>query len=225
MKTNISKYYSLGLLSAFVLTASTASAATIVFGAGGTSWADLGFSDNLDTGAGGVDAVIAQDGLTFTLNVVSTATSGGEIQLMASNRHIGPATGGNVWDSADGTFIFSISVTENTSTLSSIDLKSIDLAAWNNVAETVAFTAFDDTTATIAGNVPTAGVIDYDTIGITQLSLGNIATWDFEVDVTAGDLQGVESLSFEYTTVPEPGTYALLAGCAALGFVMLRRRR
>jgi hypothetical protein len=43
-----------------------------------------------------------------------------------------------------------------------------------------------------------------------------------DVGATAGTIS-IDNLSF--TSVPEPGTYALLAGLTGLVFVMLRRRR
>ena len=70
------------------------------------------------------------------------------------------------------------------------------------------------------------------TIDIGSLSIAGVTTaGDFEyymlgfgrdVGATAGTIS-IDNLSF--TSVPEPGTYALLAGLTGLVFVMLRRRR
>ncbi|CAA6677014.1 Unannotated [Lentimonas sp. CC4] len=71
------------------------------------------------------------------------------------------------------------------------------------------------------------------TITNSALSNGTLDTFDFStpllinantnftLQATAGTI-GIEA--FTISAVPEPGTYALLSGICALGFVMLRRR-
>jgi hypothetical protein len=229
MKMN--KLTSISLISAFVLSASAASAetGTIVFG-NSNSWSSFGFSDNFDTGTGGHDAVITQDGITFTLNVISTADSGGETQI-SGNGGLIPATSGNVWENDDGTLILSLSFSESSSTLDTLKVGNLDIEAWNASNEDMNFAAFDNPTGVTidsqTSGIVTSGRVSYDDLGITQLIKGNIASWTLEIDmVDTGSVQGLDYIEFDYTyTVPEPGTYALLAGCAALGFVMLRRRR
>jgi hypothetical protein len=108
---------------------------------------------------------------------------------------------------------------------------NLDIEAWNASNEDMNFAAFDNPTGVTidsqTSGIVTSGRVSYDDLGITQLIKGNIASWTLEIDmVDTGSVQGLDYIEFDYTyTVPEPGTYALLAGCAALGFVMLRRRR
>jgi hypothetical protein len=81
----------------------------------------------------------------------------------------------------------------------------------------------------IAGN---PNIVDstflYTTNSLTQMNIADLGAWDMILENTGDNqINGIHSLTLDYTTsaVPEPGTYALLAGCAALGFVMLRRRK
>ena len=43
--------------------------------------------------------------------------------------------------------------------------------------------------------------------------------------ITWSDAADSMTLTFDVSVIPEPGTYALLGGLLALGYVMLRRRR
>ncbi len=75
---------------------------------------------------------------------------------------------------------------------------------------------------TEAGIGWTAGTGDYEVIlnlG-AAISGGNYFAWDFSMIDNAMGLQGVE-----FVAVPEPSSFAALAGLGVLGVVMLRRRR
>jgi hypothetical protein len=50
------------------------------------------------------------------------------------------------------------------------------------------------------------------------------ATWTQDVDYTI-DLGDGSADTLSLTIIPEPGTYALIGGMLALGYVMVRRRR
>lgn len=96
----------------------------------------------------------------------------------------------------------------------------------------------DGNTATVGltGAVTTAignqgtGVVGQDTLTIT---MANLSIPDYTLAFGAynrNDLDtGVSSVavlnSFEVTVIPEPGAFALLGGCFALAWVMVRRRR
>ena len=86
-------------------------------------------------------------------------------------------------------------------------------------------------------------VLNFETGSSASFTIGNIAgltTQDYwETKITAGKvtIDGFAATLADFTitddlnglgttlTIPEPGTYALLAGCFALASVMIRRRR
>ena len=185
-------------------------AGTLRYGVGGSTWGSFGIADNTDTGAGGLNLVVAQDDITFTLNVVSTADSGGELQLSGGGELI-PATGGNVWEDADGTLVFTLSISDPSSKLQSIEVGNLDVGGWNAADEDMTFTDHvpvsftkDPTTGGVSG-----GVISYGNLtGLTQLSTGNIASWSLEIDMDdIGKVSGLSYIEFNYTVTaggPDP---------------------
>jgi len=69
-------------------------------------------------------------------------------------------------------------------------------------------------TKTLSGSL----VGTYDNIGILLLM-------DQGTNNDTGDMVGFDNVRLTATVIPEPGTYALLAGCFALTAVMVRRRQ
>lgn len=199
--------HSLTLFGLTAFACNAAHAETVTFGVqpgNENTWYDFGIRDETDTGTAGLNLTNVQDGITFILNLVSTAASGGELQLKSTDGDgspLVPATGGNVWEDGDGTLIFELSVTDPLALLETIEAGNIDISGWGAADEDMAFTAFGATVTNdpTAGGV-SAGVIDYDTLGLPQLSTNNIDTWSLEIDmVDTGAVGGLDSISFNYT--------------------------
>ena len=75
--------------------------------------------------------------------------------------------------------------------------------------------AMNDVTASIQNSLVDSILADGQTASFRIQSADNNTFISF----------GIDNLAITGTTVPEPSTYAILAGFAALGFVMVRRRR
>ena len=101
------------------------------------------------------------------------------------------------------------------------------------------FTAFNGTTSVSLADASTVDWFAFDavndlndnTVGVTIVNpdLTDIVsvgmTFDFGLDNNAHNANiGVRIDTFSATVIPEPGTYALLGGLLALGYVMVRRR-
>ncbi|MGE9294705.1 MAG: PEP-CTERM sorting domain-containing protein, partial [Puniceicoccales bacterium] len=72
----------------------------------------------------------------------------------------------------------------------------------------------------------TGGSITTSTIVIPNTSFADInVTQGMIASVTFTTATGGDTINFGAGIVPEPSTYAILAGLAVLGFVALRRRR
>lgn len=87
----------------------------------------------------------------------------------------------------------------------------------------------------------TGYAIDFDGDGVLNLSIadetyrntivGYLTVAMNEGDITTGGVansraaMSVDGTTITLAAIPEPGTYALLAGCFGLTWVMLRRRR
>lgn len=92
------------------------------------------------------------------------------------------------------------------------------------------FTTAGNDSVTLSSGATNIGTFPEETVtGSTDFSNTNPST--MSIEVSAGDAftltydSGTFYLeSITFTVVPEPGTYALLSGICALGFVMIRRR-
>jgi hypothetical protein len=221
----MNKLTSIGLVSAFVLSASAFSAETIVF----DDWAD-----------NDVSYTISADGLDFTLDLTLSGVPGDMNASGDGGSDVFGHVGGDSSslldpdDTNPDEFVtFTLSVSD-ASQLSSLSMNTLNLSVFRSRTQDQDIAAFDD--GIIASPVSVAAA-DTGTNpdfkygggellnGLNALTIVNVATWELTVASISGDGFSVDDISFDYIVVPEPGTYALLAGCAALGFVMLRRRK
>jgi hypothetical protein len=221
MKMN--KLTSIGLVSAFVLSASAASAETIVFG-GANSWSTQGVSDNANSNE---IATITDNGFTFNLGI---NFSNGNVGL--GNTGELTEDGRTTWRNNGSEFTFTIAVVDNNAgfDLDSLSVASIGFLGLNKSGEAVTITETASVNSAVMPTASNPNIVDstflYTTNSLTQMNIADLGAWDMILENTGNNqINGIHSLTLDYTVVPEPGTYALLAGCAALGFVMLRRRK
>jgi hypothetical protein len=184
------------------------------------------FDDGSSTGAAGLalEAFAAGiDGASMSLNTSGTYAQGG-FTLSAgtdfgtfnlTNSGFGPndTVSEDDTDFFDGSesMVFSF---DTAGTFSSIDFASLDDApetAILSFAGGNTFNLLDGITSDIA----VSGNDFFDSIN-ESFTAGQLIT----LSISGGNGWTLESL----TVVPEPGTYALLAGFSALAFIMLRRR-
>lgn len=129
---------------------------------------------------------------------------------------------GHWWQEAGGVLSMGIGATGVTSIL----IDDNDTATTDSYVRFEAGSILDlgfHSTATIAGtwSLMTLENGDIDDQGLTLAAGDEAAGWSFNIDNSGTD--GL--LTATYTPVPEPGTFALLAGCMSLMAVVLRRRR
>jgi len=222
---NTAKLTSIGLVSAFVFSASVATAETIVFGKNGTGWATQGVADDQNKNE---TATIVADGFTFNLG----------INFSSDNVGITPdgdltEGGRSTWRNNGSKFTFTLSVVDNNATqdLASLSVNSFLTNGMNQNGEQITVSeSASSNTAVIgpSGNPQTITASQlYTTNSLTPLTLANVGTWNMIMENTGNNqITGIHSFLIDYTLtpIPEPGTYGLLAGFAALGFVMQRRR-
>jgi hypothetical protein len=87
-------------------------------------------------------------------------------------------------------------------------------AAWQALGSGTGLTSIDS--ITMSARTPTVG---------SWGGAGSGAATDPTVSGTAGDYMMIDSLTLTSTAVPEPSSYALIAGMFALASIMLRRRQ
>ena len=80
---------------------------------------------------------------------------------------------------------------------------------------------FEGTTGTTAA----AGFYGIGTDATWTIPTANGETWDFNAAADSDSFLQLSSLQTSVSVVPEPSTFAALAGLCALGVVMVRRRR
>jgi hypothetical protein len=109
-----------------------------------------------------------------------------------------------------------------------LDIEEISLS-FTGTTNTVRFNYFVDG-STIGSNLNPAGsgtyVADISSIaGTVGLENDDTITFSFSSRDNGNASVSVDNLILSGTVVPEPGTYALIAGCFGLSFTMMRRRR
>ena len=129
----------------------------------------------------------------------SITTTGGSAKIDGTSLDVG---GGGIDSGESITFVFDRSIV--ISELDFVDIGAAEVAS-----------------VTIAGSTHTFGDSDGDAhSGHFILNQGHTLEFAFmEANGADYDLQG-----FTFAVVPEPQTYAVLAGCCALAWAMLRRR-
>ena len=171
--------------------------------------------------------------LTLRSDVVSTSDLLNEVYaISADNQGWSEATatwnnaaGGTGWKGSAG---LGTAVTDYDSTLlASTAFATDSLPSAGTVIDftftgnTVALTALIDTwlVYNVTNSIANPGLLLLDPDGAS--AVGRTTYWSSE----AGTSTNWPELTVNYTVVPEPGTYALIAGCFALTSVMVRRRR
>ena len=129
---------------------------------------------------------------------------------------------GNVSDVADFSILGNLAGTGTTGTAS-----LYEDAGYTTDIGTI-LTTNDNTTFNINvldfinDNYDADGAITWASFRIQSDDIGNATAHNLQLGGLANTTQG---LQLSLTVIPEPGTYALLAGCFALASVMIRRRR
>ena len=90
-----------------------------------------------------------------------------------------------------------------------------------DVAANTYVDSYRETIGSGAWTESAVGTFGYDTGNFNEIDRMSIFT---NGEFGAGSSVSLDSVKVVLTTVPEPGTYALLSGLCALGFVMVRRR-
>jgi fibronectin-binding autotransporter adhesin len=195
------------------LTGGSALSATIInvaTGNGGTGYLDLG---NVDSGTTGEIVVNSGGTLTgngYVLFVPTTINSGGHLAADSSHR-LQFAPGSNLTLASGSQLDFSLG--EENATF--VGLVGSDFSADSVVVNISQLAGF--------GGSSIYDLVDFTGANENAVTLGNFTLGagvsGYELAINGNVLQ------LSATAIPEPSTYALLAGAGALGLVMLRRRR
>ena len=220
------KLTSLAAAAGFFIAAGTASAQVIVFDAVATS----------DTNPFGVTAVTLSDGVTVTgtdVRSVQETAPDPTTSPWSGNEYVyrnNSATPGTLTYSAGGGYFtdFAAQIIVNTGVVGGnvgdalprfTFESSTDGSAWS----TISVSGIEDTTSGDADwtrvNVSTTELDALTDISFLRVTMTQLASGGF------GWHQYIGSVSMDVVPVPEPSSFALLAGMFGLTGVMLRRRR
>lgn len=154
------------------------------------------------------DADLNDSGVVGQINSNSTALAGGS--RIGSSQAFSANSSLNIGNTIFIVGRFSQSTSGGTAAVGDYD----KMEMWVNPDSTTLGVAF--TAANTTGTGITTGI---DTFALTALGTGSTVLWDnLLVGTSQADVLNVYA-------IPEPSTYAALGGLAALGFVILRRRR
>ncbi len=174
-----------------------------------------------------------------------TKTGGGTLTLSGANTYTGDTlvNAGSLvagHASAIGGGSLSISGGAFSSTVGDITLAtnknfSLSIGTWSvSITNTSTFDQIlgsgTGTFSITGGSIALSGISDYSTTytllnGFSSGSVSGLNITGYDTANWIASLSNAGVLSFTASAVPEPSTYAALAGLACLGFVALRRRR
>jgi hypothetical protein len=173
--------------------------------------------------------VSGMSGNTVSTSLSSTGASGtsGEVTLDGIDASVGEAISGT-WDA----FGVGNNMQSGETLIFTVENITVDVSGDGDY--TGIFDGFSSFTSQSAGGDEALTIVGEGT-GLTEAYTTTFTTFSDLSETTlyvssanptaATDDWGVRFLDYSITVIPEPGTYALLAGLLSLSFVMLRRRQ